>query len=334
MTKIRGILCITIMLLFITNLSGCYLFPKEEEVLAPPLVKPPEITYETEEVKRGVIEKKITGSGTFVSVEQSNMFFKNRGGRLKAIHVEFGEHVEKGQVIAELDSGNLEYQIKQQEIHLKKAQTRLSQVKAYSDDKYERRMAEYDVELAKLNLDSLKRELDDCKLTADISGKVVFIDYDLNLGDYVDAYQTIIRIADPTKLQLQVSGSNLSDYSIGMEADVTIRNETYLGKVVMTPADAPIDAPEHQRNNVRIEVEDLPEDVKIGESAQVSLILDRREDVIVIPRYLVRNYMGRKYVLVLEDGLKKEKDVEVGLETPAEAEIVKGLEEGELLIVR
>jgi len=332
--KVRGILCITIILLFVTSLSGCYLFPKEEEVLAPPLVKPPEITYETEEVKKGIIEKKITGSGTFVSTEQANMFFKNRGGRLKAIHVELGDYVEKGQLIAELDSGDLENQVKQQEIQLKKAQTRLSQVKAYSDDKYERRMAEYDVELAKLTLENLQRELNECKLTADISGKVVYIDHNINMGDYVNAYQTIIRIADPTKLQLQVSGSNLSDYSIGMEADVTIRNETYLGKVVMTPADAPIDAPEHQRNNVRIEVEDLPEDVKIGESAQVSLILDRREDVIVIPRYLVRNYMGRKYVLVLEDGLKKEKDVEVGLETPAEAEIVKGLEEGELLIVR
>lgn len=317
-----------------TSLSGCYLFPKEEEVLAPPLVEPPEITYETQEVKRGVIEKKISASGTFVSIEQANMFFKHRGGRLKDIHVKVGDYVEKGQVIAELDSSDLENQIKQQEIQLKKAQTRLSQVKAHSGDKYEQRMAQYDVELAKLTLDNLKRQLNECKLTADISGNVVYVDLNVSIGDYVDAYQTLIRVADPNKLQLQVTGPDTSSFNLGMEADVTIKKQTYSGKVVMTPADVPLDVPEEQRDIVRIEVDDLPEDVKLGESAQVSLILDKREDVIVIPRNLVRNYMGRKYVLVLEDGLKKERDVEVGLETATEAEIMKGLEEGELLIVR
>jgi len=317
-----------------TSLSGCYLFPKEEEVLAPPLVEPPEITYETQEVKSGVIEKKISASGTFVSIEQANMFFKHRGGRLKDIHVKVGDYVEKGQVIAELDSSDLENQIKQQEIQLKKAQTRLSQVKAHSGDKYEQRMAQYDVELAKLTLDNLKRQLNECKLTADISGNVVYVDLNVSIGDYVDAYQTLIRVADPNKLQLQVTGPDTSSFNLGMEADVTIKKQTYSGKVVMTPADVPLDVPEEQRDIVRIEVDDLPEDVKLGESAQVSLILDKREDVIVIPRNLVRNYMGRKYVLVLEDGLKKERDVEVGLETATEAEIMKGLEEGELLIVR
>lgn len=334
MTKIRGVLLLIIMVLLMTSLSGCYLFPKEEEVLAPPLVEPPEITYETQEVKSGVIEKKISASGTFVSIEQANMFFKHRGGRLKDIHVKVGDYVEKGQVIAELDSSDLENQIKQQEIQLKKAQTRLSQVKAHSGDKYEQRMAQYDVELAKLTLDNLKRQLNECKLTADISGNVVYVDLNVSIGDYVDAYQTLIRVADPNKLQLQVTGPDTSSFNLGMEADVTIKKQTYSGKVVMTPADVPLDVPEEQRDIVRIEVDDLPEDVKLGESAQVSLILDKREDVIVIPRNLVRNYMGRKYVLVLEDGLKKERDVEVGLETATEAEIMKGLEEGELLIVR
>ena len=113
--------------------------------------------------------------------------------------------MEKGQLIAELDSGDLENQVKMQEIHLKKAQTRLSQVKSYSDDKYERRMAQYDVDLAKLTLDNLKRELNECKLTADISGNVVYIDHNVNQGDYVMPI-ILIRIAI-SQLQLQVTGT-------------------------------------------------------------------------------------------------------------------------------
>ncbi len=334
MIRTRGVLIFIILGLLMTSLTGCYLFPKEEEVLAPPLVEPPEITYETTKVTRGVIEKKLTASGTFVSVEQSNMFFRHRGGRLKAVHVKVGDQVEKGQLIAELDSGDLENQIKQQEIHLKKAQTRLSQVRAYNGDKYERQMAQYDVELAKLTLENLKRELNESKLIADMTGNIVYVDYNIREGDYINAYQPLIRIADPTQLQLAVTGSNITDFKLGMEADVTVNKNTYTGTVVMTPADMPLETPENLRNVVQIDVPDLADDVKMGDNAQVSLILDRREDVIVVPRNLVRNYMGRKYILVFEDGLKKERDVEIGLETPTETEIVKGLEEGELIIIR
>ena len=107
MLKNRTFLVFLVIILLVIGLSGCYLFPKEEEVLAPPLIEPPEITYETLGATRGTIEKKITASGTFVSIEQGNMFFKNRGGRLKKVYVKVGDIVEKGDLLAELDSGDL-----------------------------------------------------------------------------------------------------------------------------------------------------------------------------------------------------------------------------------
>ena len=167
-----------------------------------------------------------------------------------------------------------------------------------------------------------------------MAGHVVYLDYNVREGDYINAYQPLVRIADPNKLQLQISGAKSSDFKLGMEADVIINKKSYQGTVVMTPADMPHDTPEELRDVVHIDVPDLPEGVKMGDHAQISLILDRREDVIVLPRNLVRNYMGRRYVLVLEDGLKKERDVEIGLETPTEMEIMKGLEEGELIIIK
>ena len=42
---------------------------------------------------------------------------------------------------------------------------------------------------------------------------------------------------------------------------------------------------------------------------------------------------GRRYVNVLEDGVRVEKDVEIGLMTDTEAEIIKGIDEGDLVIV-
>lgn len=334
--ELKGVLLSLLAALLCTFLSGCYLFPKEEEVLAPPLIEPPEITYDVMEVKRGTIEKKITGSGIFVSVEQGNMFFKARGGRIKAIHVKIGDKVKKGDLLAELDTAGLEYEIEQQKIQLRKAQLRYNQIKETGKetggDKYSLQIAACDVELARLQLKNLERQLEEAKLRATMDGTVVYVDNRLGQGDYIDAYSTLVKIADPTKLQLQYSGTNVSDFQVGMKVEVKIRDKVYEGEVVMTPSTVPIDADESLKNVVRIEVGNLPQDVAMGDTAQLTLTLDKRENVIVLPRNLVRNYMGRKYVLVLENGLKKERDVEVGLETPTEVEIVKGLEEGEQVI--
>ena len=87
-------------------------------------------------VKRCTIEEMIGGSGTFVSVEQENMFFKHRGGRLKAIHVKIGDVVQKGDLLAELDTGTLENEIQQQKIRLQQTRLRYTQMKEAGAYKY------------------------------------------------------------------------------------------------------------------------------------------------------------------------------------------------------
>lgn len=315
-------------------LSGCYLFPKEEEILAPPLIEPTEITYDVIEVKRGDIERKVTGTGTFVSTQQSPIFFKNRGGRFKEFHVEVGDEVEEGQLIAELITDNIETDIEKQSIALKKSQLNYQKIKEAGADKYDLEIARLDVELARIGLDSLRRELDEAKLHSPISGKVVYIDYKLNPGDYINAFQTIAYIADPTDIQLSYTGSNTSEFKIGMDVIVKIKDNEYEGEVVMTPANTPKDADEGLKNSVIISLEEIPDDVKMGDQAAISLTLEKREDVLVLPKNVVHNYMGRRFVKILEDDIRKERDIEIGVETPTEVEIIKGLEEGEKVIVQ
>jgi hypothetical protein len=55
--------------------------------------------------------------------------------------------------------------------------------------------------------------------------------------------------------------------------------------------------------------------------------------VIVLPRSAIRSYMGRNYVQIVEGERRKEVDIEVGLTTPTEVEIVKGLEEGQKVVL-
>jgi multidrug efflux pump subunit AcrA (membrane-fusion protein) len=71
------------------SLSGCYLFPEETVVLKPPLKTPPQVTYDSMEVKRTNLESKVTGSGTFESINRKEYSFKIGGKKLKAIYVKY-----------------------------------------------------------------------------------------------------------------------------------------------------------------------------------------------------------------------------------------------------
>jgi hypothetical protein len=55
--------------------------------------------------------------------------------------------------------------------------------------------------------------------------------------------------------------------------------------------------------------------------------------VIVLPRGAIRSYMDRYYVQIMEGDYRKEADIEVGLMTPTQVEIVRGVEEGQQVIL-
>jgi membrane fusion protein, macrolide-specific efflux system len=318
-----------------SSFTGCFLLPAEEETLAPPLVEPPKITFETVAAKIGTIEKKITVSGTFSSVHQENLYFKFRGGFLKNIDAKLGDRVSKGEVIAELDTDSLQSEIKQMEISLRREQIQYQKVK-----KAEPPASSLDLELASLNIKSAKLRLDDLKqqynkarLFAAISGDIVYIDA-INSGDYVNANKTLITIADPKKLQLVYQGDNSGDFQQGVKVDVKFQNKVYKGEVVANPNVIPLDANKNAKNSVYIRLNDIPDEAGIGDSAEITLILEKREKVVVVPRNLVNSYSGRNYVQVLENDMKYERDVELGIQTATEVEIKKGVKEGDKLIQR
>lgn len=319
-------------------LSACFLLPTEEVILPPPLKEPPEVTYKTYEVKKGTIEKKVELRASFVSVNQSDLSFKENSGRLKKINVVLGDTVKAGQVVAELETGNLDSDLKIQQIAYEKAKLSYDTAVASGATKYAIEQARLDLELQKLKLDEIKEELAKAKLVSPIDGVVVY-KTSTNEGEMLSAYQTVVRVADPKKLELQFAEDDYARdkiyaFTLGTKVKVTIDGKVYDGEVVMTPYDMPADAPSDMKRVVRIKVDYLPDTVKLGHMADIRLDIDKKEDVIVIPKRLVLSTLTKKQVQVLEDGIKKEKLIETGLETDTEVEVVNGLTVGELIIDR
>jgi membrane fusion protein, macrolide-specific efflux system len=316
-------------------LTGCFLFPTEEKMLEPPvLLKPPETVFRTAPVRRDTIELTVNGPATFVPMVQEDQYFSYGGGRVQNVYIEIGDSVERGDLLMDLFTGNLADEIDLQRIALQKASLRAEKTRALDASRVDIDLASLDVRAEELKLSMLVRRLEDSRLYASMSGEVVLLSSRFSPGSYVNAFDTVARIADPARLELRYTGARVFDFTVGAQVSVRLENEDLVGIVVKSPATAPPDAAEAERRTVFIRLADLPDYVRSGDLAQVTLTLDQRQNVVVIPRDALREYLGRRYVYVLVENTRQERTVEVGLETPVAVEIVAGLDEGEAIILR
>lgn len=314
--------------------SGCYLLPQEEETLEVPLLVAKEVVYKTYEAKRGDIISYVTAQGKFISASQADCFFEYKGGRLRVINVSYGQEVKEGDIIAELDTDTLKREKTIQYYNMQKAKLKYNHLKDTGASSYEISMADYDYKIARSNYYAVVDELEKSILYAPMDGIVSYI-AKIYPGDSISAYTDLVRIIDPSLIQLVIEGDTAKKFKTGMEVEVTIDKEVYQGTVIQSPEDIPaIPADGDTTPRALIEVTGYtPEEKSIGKSASIKFVEQYKEDVIVIPKSLVNDYMGRTYVKVLVDGEKIEVDVEKGMTTSTEVEIVKGLNEGDKVII-
>jgi HlyD family secretion protein len=147
----------------------------------------------------------------------------------------------------------------------------------------------------------------------------------------------VIDLLDPASIYVSapIDEVDAERLAIGQAVRVTVdsRPDQSFGGRVVRVAPYVLDVLEQNRT-VEVEVElDDPgpmTGVLPGTSADVELILDRREDTMRIPASAVAE--GGK-VLVLSDGVLHEREIEVGLRNWRYAEALNGIEVGEAVVV-
>ena len=179
--------------------AGCFLLPQEEEILAPPLVEPPEISYRTRTVELDTIERRVVVGGAIVYPTQIALQFGERSGRLKEVLVRLGDDVAAGQVLATLDTDTLRLDVERQRIRVRRAELGMERTEALGADRFQQEMARLDVQLERLALDQLETELAKSTLRSPIDGEVVFVTR-VFPGEPIGARQTVVQIADPRDL--------------------------------------------------------------------------------------------------------------------------------------
>ncbi len=179
------------------------------------------------------------------------------------------------------------------------------------------------------------------KLVAPFSGTVAEVSTEV--GEYITPsppglpIPPVIDLLDPASIYVSapIDEVDAERILVGQAVRVTVdsRPDQSFPGVVTRVAPYVLDVLEQNRT-VEVEVElDDPQEMKgvlPGTSADVELILERRDDTLRIPASAVAE--GGK-VLILKDGFLEERTIDVGLRNWRFAEVLGGLEPGEKVVV-
>lgn len=333
----RGLGCL---LLLAWALTGCALLPKEEVEEAPTLAEPPPSRTVTYTVKRGSIAEEIRGLGRVAGTREADLYF-TAGGRVKTLAVKTGDPIKQGELLAQLETGDLEYQLSvaqvdQQEQSQRLLQAeRLAQINGITNDPLVRDL-QYDLERIRLRLGNLKERIAAATIVAPFSGRVTSVR--TQEGREIKEYETILTVVDPTQLEIQLEVSSQSDLGRivpRQKARVQISRGQWVGAAVyQVPSPTEEKAPGVPERRVRLRLTDPSLKMNFDDLVETVIVVREKDDALLVPNAAVRQFFGRTFVRVLEADARREVDVQTGIQGATETEILVGLQEGQIVVGR
>lgn len=321
-------------------LTGCTILPAEEVEQPVALVIPPEPERALFPVKRGTIQEQVRAMGRVASQQEAVLYFRD-GGRVLQVNVKAGDRVRAGQVLALLETGDLSTRLQLAELSLRQARLRVEEAgKGPRVDgvNYDLAYAEIELERQQVLHAQLLRQMEGATLTAPFDGQITSLA--LKPGDQVQGLTPVVAMADPASLEVRMevaTDETLAKLGLGRRAELKITSGTAelqaAGTIVQMPDPTLAPAPGQSDRQIRIAFEEkVPEGVKLGDLAQVTITIREAKDALIIPNAAIRSYAGRVYVNLLQGDVKREVDIQLGIQAETESEVLKGLSEGQQVI--
>ncbi|GIO40629.1 efflux RND transporter periplasmic adaptor subunit [Paenibacillus apis] len=333
-----------------TAATGCSLLPNEDEEEVLPVITPPTISKKPEyEVRSETIELKVSAVGKIMSQREEPLYFTEDGLHIQEVKVKAGDKVSEGDVLIVLDVKELEKDLRKKRLDFRQQELSMKETLRTKDemDEIEFEKASIVFEEQRQALVDLEQKIADGTLRAPFSGTIVSMT--AQKGGTIKAYESLGIISDTSSLVVAASFAkeDLTKLAVGMNAQVDINAAgVFQGKVKAMPVTTSDSnnngnqggmGPEKDTADkyLIVELDKWPADVERGRQLSVSIVTERKENATLIPISALRSIGSRTYVQVAEpDGSKREADVEVGMQTSTDVEIIKGLEPGQKVVGR
>jgi HlyD family secretion protein len=185
------------------------------------------------------------------------------------------------------------------------------------------------VESQQLAVDELERRVRELTVTAPFDGLVATLDVDDRAA--VTPNAPLLTVVDLSAFEIQVHIPEAYADEVGPGTPAVVE---YAGREI--PAKLTAVSPEVRESQVQGTVAftgEMPEGLRQNQRVSVRLLLDRKADVLKVPRGPFLESGGGGKVYVLQDGLATLRDIKTGASSVSEVEILDGLNEGDHILL-
>lgn len=347
--------------------AGCSLSEEEEDTFVRlEMEGEKESPYTLTEVAVNDVEKTADIWFNYRQTQTENVYFPVSGKRVAEVYVDVGDRVKEGQLLAVLEGGDrqdqirdLEYQIarnklQQEYLDINEAYalserwwrfvyqsngSDAEEEKLQSDlestrqsYRYQREDYQDKIDMDTGRLENYKKEAEEGSIYAGMDGVIYRLGGDMSTI-VSDVKQAAFVIVDDGTCLFETTKIEYADYiSDGVIYSLKVgagSSAVYYNVRTWNR--------EEWTDKIYLELLDssAEEKLKVGDSGRLTLELDRREKVLTVPKNAIHTADGKPYVYVLdENDFRQVKWVETGLYGDKYTEIVSGLEKGEAVILK
>jgi RND family efflux transporter MFP subunit len=306
-------------------------------------------------VRRERITEKLTYTGTLEALNKINIT-PEVGGKIAVIHVQEGDRVTKGQLLAELETESIRLQLKQAEaavavaeashadaLRNKERMDRLIKENAVSEQQREKIQLAFDaasaqLEQARAGLNLARYALGVSLMKAPFSGVVASKNAEVGdvinpmMGGFGGGAGGVLTLMDYSKVKLEVGVSSEDIGRVNKGQGAILRVGSHPGRdfrgavrVVNLTAD-----PQSKKFGVEVVIDNPDGALRPGTFGDLVFEVQSHENALVVPQIAV---LENSYVFVVEGGKAVKKTVALGIQNTTMIEVLDGLAEGDPVVV-
>jgi len=286
---------------------------------------------------------------------QEASIFSRVNGYLKSWAVDIGAHVEQDQLLAEIDTPDLDHQLEQARSQATMAQKNLDQAKS-TNDKWQQLwhegvVSQLDAEnmatsqatnqantdAFDANLRVLEQQVAFKRVTAPFAGTITA--RNTNVGDLITANNTSMEMfhiqqTNPLRIYFRVPQANANNIHVNQTIDVVfpdLGGKTFPAKVATTSESI---AANSRTLLVELHLDNPKNEIQPGSYAQARLTANSLGNIVTLPNNtLLFRAQGLQVGVVKPDNTVELRDIKVGRDFGTTIEIVQGVTPGDKVIL-
>lgn len=304
----------------------------------PPEAKP--LAVEALTVTRGNLVRNIEAAGIVSGINEAYVVSETQG-IIQSVSFELGDRVSAGQALVKVDDTiprlNMEQAKEQYEIAKLDLEATEKLYNEGSASKAELARVRSAVNGAQARYQSALKTYQDCAIRAPIGGYIAQKESEITLGNYLSPGLRVARVVDISSLKAEVAVGEGQVGLVAKGAPATVlipaASEQKVFDATVSAVSAGSDPATGSYPVIVTWKNPAGNTIKSGMSATITIETQAQEPVVLIPSTALVEQGGQTFVFAMEADRAAQKPAQVGRRIGNIAEILDGLEEGEILII-